>query len=217
MRIFVGWIKEGEEHKRAFENSSAVKMGSGYLHGRWKTIRKVRLVRLIRRVIEEGIIVKGVKELYEEGCRLLSEIEKGRTGGEGEEGEEEEEERYMYELYLLRVRGEQKKLKENEVLVLRREMEALRREVGSLRSQLQEEKSKTNEEKKRADREKQLKEQATIRANTEQRKREESEAEKRLLTFPQNDGIKREGALIIHHGPDQLSRNCFIGGVMTSV
>ena len=33
---------------------------------------------------------------------------------------------------------------------------------------------------------------------------------------PSNDGIKREGNTIIHHGPDP-NRNCFIGGVMTSV
>ena len=63
--------------------------------------------------------------MYEEGCRILQES----VGGRGGEEEEEEEERYMYELWLLKVRGEQKKLKEDEVSVLRREVERLRREV----------------------------------------------------------------------------------------
>ena len=82
-----------------------------------------------------------MKEMYEEGCRILSEMERS---GEGGSEEEEEEERYMCELYLLRVRGEQKKMKESEVSLLRREVEGLRREV-------EEEKKNVEEEKKRAD------------------------------------------------------------------
>ena len=37
------------------------------------------------------------------------------------------------------------------------------------------------------------------------------------VTFPQSDGITREGNTIIHHEPDRLCRNCFLGKVMTSV
>ena len=111
MKVFVAWIKEGEENQRAFEDSSVMKMGQRYLSGTWNLIRKIRFVRLIRRMIEEGIIGRGVEEMYEEGCRILSEMELRRE--EVEEGEEEE--RYMCELYLLRVRGVQKKMKENEV------------------------------------------------------------------------------------------------------
>ena len=38
------------------------------------------------------------------------------------------------------------------------------------------------------------------------------------VTFtPSDDGIKREGNTIIHHGSDRFWRNCFIGGEMTSV
>ena len=36
------------------------------------------------------------------------------------------------------------------------------------------------------------------------------------VVFPQTDRIKREGNTIIHHG-EHSCRNCFIGGVMTSV
>ena len=36
------------------------------------------------------------------------------------------------------------------------------------------------------------------------------------VIFPQTDYIKREGNTIIHHGP-KSDRNCFVGGVMTSV
>ena len=74
--MFVGWIKEGEEHKTAFENSAVMGMYLRQLKGRrWDVIRRIRLVRLIRRVIEEGIIGGGVKGMYEEGCRILSVIE----------------------------------------------------------------------------------------------------------------------------------------------
>ena len=36
------------------------------------------------------------------------------------------------------------------------------------------------------------------------------------VIFPVEDDIKREGNTIIHHGSASF-RNCFIGGVMTSV
>ena len=36
------------------------------------------------------------------------------------------------------------------------------------------------------------------------------------VTFPEKDGIKQDGDAIIHHGSDSY-RNCFIGGVLTSV
>ena len=254
MTVFVGWIKEKPEHKAAFEHSLLMQIGKRYLTGNWKIIRKIRLVRLIRRVIEEGIIGEGVKELDEEGCRILSEME--RRGEEVEEGGEEE--RYMYELFLLKVRGEQKKVKESAVSVLRREVEGLRREVeeekkkretertafeeriSRIQKEMEAMEKKVEEEKKRADEEKKKREEAERRETEEKRKRveetkqrEEEERRRRVeegnrvvlitsldgtsVTFtPSNDGIKREGNTIIHHGDDSV-RNCFIGGEMRSV
>ena len=119
--MFVGWIKEGEEHKTAFENSSAILMGQVYLRGTWNVIRKIRLVRLIRKMIEEGIVVRGVKEIYEEGCKILSEMERREV--------KEDEEEYMFELYMMKVRGMKKKMKEDEVEVLRKEVEEEKREM----------------------------------------------------------------------------------------
>ena len=140
----------------------------------------------IRRVIEEGFIVKGVEDIYKEGCRILSEMERGRE--EGEEDEAEEVARYMSALYLLRFRGEQKKLKESEISVLRKEVEMLRREVEEEKGKVGEEKRRADEaegqlgeEKKRADKEKRMKEQETVRANEEKRKREEAEERNRPL------------------------------------
>ena len=135
--MFLEWIKEGEEHQRAFETTRVMQIGTGNLGGNWKLIRKTRLVRLIRKMIEEGIIRRGVQELYEEGCRILSKMERGSGGKEDneeeeknekeeEEEEEKEKERYMHELSLLRFRGRQK-LKVNEVSVLIREVEEERR------------------------------------------------------------------------------------------
>ena len=42
--------------------------------------------KLEERVIEEGIVARGVKEICEEGCRILSEMERGGIGNEGREG-----------------------------------------------------------------------------------------------------------------------------------
>ena len=70
-----------------------------------------------------------------------------------------------------------------------------------------------------------------LRKNLEEERRKREEVERELylvkyptitlldeltVVFPQSDGIKREGNTIIHHGPTSW-RNCFIGGVMTSV
>ena len=99
MKTLVGWIKEGEEHQKAFENSSAMKMGRVYLQGGWKTIRKTRFVRMIRRMIEEGSIVNGMNEVYEEGCRILSQVEekKKREKMEEEKRKMEEAEKRLEE------------------------------------------------------------------------------------------------------------------------
>ena len=167
MTLFVGWIKEGEEHQRAFENSRVMQTGKVTLRGNWNVIRKARFVRLIRRMIEEGIIVKGVEEMYEEGCRILSEMERGREGREEEEEceeeEEEEVERYMCELYLLRVRGEQKKMKESEVAVLNKQVEDLRRKVEEETRRREEEKRRANEAERRAEEEKKKREETERR------------------------------------------------------
>ena len=83
--MFFKWIKE-EEHKRVFEKSTTLRVLKEYLRGAWDVIRKIRLVRFIRRLIEEGIIVPGVADIYGEGRQLLSEMEKAGTGG----GEQED-------------------------------------------------------------------------------------------------------------------------------
>ena len=185
------WIKCGEEQKGAFENS--LEMTGGFLRQlkgrRWNVIRKIRVIRLIRRVIEEGIIGGGVKGMYEEGCRILEEISRGRGREEEEEEEEgEEEERYMYELWLLKVRGEWKKMKEDEISGLRREVEELGREVEEEKRKREEAEKGREEEKKRAEEERRMKEEEKrMRAEVERlrdeekRKREESEGEKRKM------------------------------------
>ena len=113
-----------------------MRIGTDYLKGRWRPIRKSRLVRFVRKLIEEGIMAQGVKDIYENGCVLLSEMER--------EGKEKVEEEYMCELYLLKVRGIQKNMKENEV-------ELLKREGGKFKggSRKREEESRSREEKER--------------------------------------------------------------------
>ena len=65
-----------------------------------------------------------MRTMYEEGCKLLNELETGRYR---EEQEGEIEERYRFELYRLKIRGEEKNMKVDDVSVLRREVEEAKR------------------------------------------------------------------------------------------
>ena len=239
--MFLGWVNEKAEHKTAFEACSLMQTGRSNLQGRWKIIRKIRLVRFVRKLIEEGVIVRGVREIYEEGVRILSEMEKRKV--------KEEEEEYMFELYMLKVRGMEKKMKEDEVTVLRRQVEEERKgreeekmkreesekKLKEANSKAEEEKKKREDEERRGAAEKRKLEAIIERMRAEMeemkkgeeegRRRKEEEAKKYIpitsldgtsVTFPESDGIKREGNAIIHHGSTS-NRNCFIGGVMTSV
>ena len=173
--------------------------------------------------------------MYEEGCRILSDMER-RRGEELEEEEEEEEEEegreeYMSELYLLKVEGEWKRLKENEVSVLRREKEeAERRREDAERNQVE-------ERRRREEVETRLVEETRRREEAERRREEEKrELEVRIRQLEQRldvwkpysslDGtsvilsdcvIKREGNRITHTGTSYTIRHCMIGGEMRSV
>ena len=230
--MFLGWVNEKAEHKTAFEACSLMQTGRSNLQGRWKIIRKIRLVRFVRKLIEEGVIVRGVREIYEEGWRILSEMERREVKAEEEE--------YMFELYLMKVRGMEKKMKEDEVERKGREEEKMKREESEKKlkeanSKAEEEKKKREDEERRGAAEKRKLEAIIERMRAEMeemkkgeeegRRRKEEEAKKYIpitsldgtsVTFPESDGIKREGNAIIHHGSTS-NRNCFIGGVMTSV
>ena len=263
MKVLMRWIKCGEEEKEAFENSP--EMTGMYLRQlkgrRWNVIRKIRVIGLIRRMIEEGIIVKGVEEIYKEGCRILSEMERGREGREEEE--DEEEERYMCELSLLRVRGEQKKdegILRKEVDEEKKKIDEEQRKREEVEARLEEANKKVIEERNRADEEKRKREEAELiianmlrdkeiasrlrNKEVDRMQKEIEEMKKKIpaspppppsytlpptaiassvitsldrtsVVFPKRDGIKREGNTIINTSND--FRNCFIGGVMTSV
>ena len=221
--MFISWAKEGAENKEAVENSTIDANSRRYLRGGFPIIRKIRTVRLIRKIIEEGISIRGVREMYEEGMRLLLEIGKKGAGGIG--GEEEEEEKLMGELCLLKYRGEEKKIKEDEVGVLRRELEEEKRKR-------EEAERKASEEKRRLEETiKQMRVEMEGMKKRERKEKQQGVKEKKryyppitLITslggisviFPKTDGIKREGNTIIHHGSNSF-RNCFIGGEMISV
>ena len=204
-----------------------MQMGRTFLNGRWKIIRKIRLVRFLRKIISEGVIVRGVREIYEEGCRILSEMERGRGEGSKElEGEEEEgREEYMCELYLLRVGGEQKRLKENEISLLRREKEeAERRREEAERAKEEAQRGQEDAERRR--------EEAERRANEEKRELEARirQLEQRLderkscssldgtyVIFSDSDMIKKEGNKIGYTGTRYAITHCIIGGEMRTV
>ena len=167
MKVFMGWIKEGEEEKSAFENSRVMQIGKGNLGGNWKIIRKIRFVRLIRKIIEEGIIVRGMKEIYEEGWRILSEMERSEM--------KEEEEGYMFELYMMKVRGIEKNIGEDEMGVLRKEVERLSKEVKEEKNNVEEERQKRVEAEKRLGEANKRVEEALKKVDEEERKRMQAE------------------------------------------
>ena len=159
-------------------------------------IRKIRIVRFIRKLIDEGIICRGVKELYEEGCRILSEMEKKKV--------EDEEEAYMSQLYLLKVRGIEKNMKEDEVEVLRREVRGLKKQLEAANKKIEEMKKK-------------IPSQTPPPSNTPPPSIDviTSLDGASVIFTPSNADITRDGNTIINRSGS--FRNCFIGGVMTSV
>ena len=204
-----------------FSNSAIMQMGKQYLCGNWPYTRKIRLARFIRKVIVRGILVRGVREIYEEGVRILREME-GKEEGKEEEEEDRGRNAFMFELYLMKLGGIQKKLGEDEVAVLRKAAleEKKRADEEKRKREIVEGEKREMEEKLR------LFEMEEEKKRKEEEKRRREEEEKRSLPitsldrtsviFPLTDNIKREGNIIIHHGADS-HRNCFIGGVMTSV
>ena len=166
-----------------------------------------------RRGREEGrggdgemiISLREMKKNLEEEKKKVEEEKKGR---EAEKKRADEEQR-MKEEEMKKV-DEMKKGREEEK---RKKEEAERRET--------EEKKKREEEERRAGEEKERMEER-IR-NLEQ----ELSVWKPLpitsldgtsvVFTPSNEGIRREGNIILHHRPDKLYRNCFIGGEMTSL
>ena len=149
--MLIRWVND--EHKIELVNSKLERMRNIYLQGTWTIIRKIRIVQLIRKMIEEEILISGVKGMYEEGCRLLSQME--NRGVRREEGVENED-TLIAELLLLKYRGEEKGLKESE--------------VNRLRNEVSEEKSKREEAERRVEEEKRRREEAE-RGKEEERQR----------------------------------------------
>ena len=185
--------KECRERKR--------KGGRGW--SEWK-----EMGRLAHDVVWEIEKKKKISEGGEDECGIISVLKMKK--------ELEEEKK--------RAEEEKRKREESE-----QRMNAEKNEEKRLREQSE---KRLNEEKKRADGEKRELEQtihrleAELENRGEEQRRKQAEEENRWrlitsldgpsVTFPKTDNIKREGNTIIHHGSGSY-RNCFIGGVMTSV
>ena len=262
-----------------------MRVGTAFLKETWNISRKIRFVRLIRQLIEEGIMITGMREIVEEACRILSEMERSEVR---ERKLEDKKAECMSELYLLKVQGMQKNMIEDEVTVLRREIEEekekrkeaekerdeekrmkeeekrKREEAERERDEAKREESKKKRKNKKREREsrgrntdllirdsksivevpkkktewkgsteekrelKEITEQEClkrIKIYEEERRRREEVMKSGLITslggtsviFPNSDGIKRKGNIITHCGSNTSYRNCFIGGIMTSV
>ena len=99
--------------------------------------------------------------------------------------------------------------------------------LRGMKKKAEEKDKQLEEEKKRAEEERRKREEEKLQFEERIRNMEQEMSEmKRLIPitslggtsviFPQSDNINREGNTLIHHG-DDLFRNCFIGGEMTSV
>ena len=162
------------------------------------------------------------KEMGRLAREVLWEIEERKRREEGR-GEEEEEDGEMITLHGMRKNlADEKKGREEE-----------RKRADEEKRKREESEQKAVEEKNRADEEKRKREELERRADEEKREMEERirNLEQKMnerkyttitsldglsISFPQSDGIKREGNTIIHHGSTS-ERNCFIGEEMTSV
>ena len=127
----------------------------------------------------------------------LAEEKKGRE--EEKKGREEEK----------RLREESEKRADVEK---RKKEEAERREAEEKWKREQSERGRAEEKKKMEERIRNLE-----RMVEEMKSHRISSLDGTSVQFPQNDGIKREGNTLIHHGSSGSYRHCFIGGVMTSV
>ena len=125
----------------------------------------------------------------------------------------EEEEEYMFQLYMLKVRGIEKKMKEDEVTLLRRQVE--------------EERKGREEEKNRADQEKRKREEAE-RGRTEEIRKKKEEDEQWIknggtgialvkslngigVEFGDESQMRKENNSIIHNN-EKIYASGFIGG-----
>ena len=182
MEVFFDWVNEGD-HRTVFENCTAMQMYRVYLQGVWGITQKIRFIRLIRKLIERAIVVKSVEGVFEEGCRILCAME-----DEAEDGMEDRarEDQYRFELYLLKIRGVQRKMKYDEVAALRSELKEANQKKEESEKNTEEEKRKREEaergreeEKKRADEEKRKKEEEIKKREESEKRRRETEERRR--------------------------------------
>ena len=196
---------------------------------------------------EEEEMEEVLMELEEEGNRHVEEgegeeEEEGEEEGEGR-GKREEEKREWEELsekareLIWRMEGvkNRREGKKRETLkMMKKREEEMEKRIEEAERGREEANKKMEEEKKRGREEKRVLEERIERMEKEmERMKKEGGISPLQPTYPstptlitsldatsvifsQKDGIKREGNTIIHHGRDS-PRNCFIGGVMTSV
>ena len=202
--------EEGEKEWRERKRKRGGRDGRGMSSGmEWREMG--RLAREVGWEIEKRKKMEGKEGDEGDGCMLtLSMMKKNLTEekkrGDAEKKRADEEER----------KKEEEKLRADEEKRLKEEEKKGREEEKRLK---EEEQRNREEEQRRAEEEKEKMEER-IR-NLEQLVNEMkyppiTSLDGTTVTFPQNDGIQREGNTIIHHGSTS-NRNCFIGGVMTSV
>ena len=131
-------------------------------------------------------------------------LEEEKKGREAEKKRADEEQRMkeeeMKKVDEMKKGREEEKRKKEEAETKNRELE---NRIERMRVEMEEMKKREDQQKKRKEEE-------------EKHSRPIRSLDGTSVVFTPNNGIKREGNTIIHHGPNR-DRNCFIGGEMTSV
>ena len=234
---------EGEGRKEVGRKMEWEEMGVGEKTSLIELL--IELVKGGVKIGEEEELKEVLLELEEEGSVHVEEEmdlegeetgeEKGRGGKKREEKEEEKKEweelserAYMLVRMMEKMKSRREGKRSATLMKIRKEREEI--EKGR------------EEEKKRADQEKKKREEAEAAIEKMRLEMEKMRKDGTLhspplsntpttqivssvitsldgtsVTFPQSDGIKRDENTIIHPGSTNLYRNCFIGGVMTSV
>ena len=231
--------KEGKEGEEGEEGRTEREEGKGGMEvecGEMNVGEKISLIELLSVLVkgEEEEMKEVLMELEEEGNKHVEE----EIEGEGENEEEEEEEKREWEELSEKARNLVWVIESTKARREGRKNMSLKR----MKKEKEEEKKKREDLEKKVEEVERRRRKATKKLKRMKMEMEEMRKEGVFYTqtssdtppttpspsnvitsldrtsviFPQSDGIKREGNIIIHHGSSSY-RNCFIGGEMRSV
>ena len=195
---------------------------------------KISLIELLNELVKGGVEIGEEEEmkevlmdLEEEGNKHVEEGIEGQGEEEKREWEELSEKAHQLAWMMKKMKNRREGKKSGTLKMMEKKEEEMEKKVEEERRGREEEKKAFEERICRMEREieEMRKEEGELRTPTPSNTPPVTPIESNVITSldetsvtftPNDDGIKKEGNIIIHHG-SYSSRNCFIGGVMTSV